>query len=370
MIEDIQVRRGSIPLSETVPPQLWVAEWSNQLFVKLTAGGIVGWGEVLPAAGNTGEPYVAMIERLTEGVRGGNESEIGSLWKTMRRISFTGGYGITTGAISGIDIALWDIVGKKSGLPVFKLIGPKGGGLAPKLSRYVSLSRYADSEKLREAVGHLIDRGYRAIKIHQSVEDTLEGVKLLRDSFGRDFELMADLNCGFSYAAAEEFMRRVEPHELKWVEEPVWPPDDFDSLAKLNKMGPVAAGENFFSIHEFSRLLEQDALTFYQPDVAKCGGITALVEILGAIKAHSGKIALHNRPHNGWIGLVAGAHVASCLDTESIIESPPNEIPEKYFASNAKLDKDSIEVGGPGLGIAPIEPIPESMSPPKLLRFH
>lgn len=329
----------------------------------------MGWGEVLPAAGNLREPYVALIGRFAEGLRGEDEKSIEGLWNLMRRMSFTGGYGVTTGAISGIDIALWDIAGRKSGKPVSELAG-SWRATKPKLSRYISLSRYADNQKLREAFGRLLEKGYRSLKIHQSAVDTLDGVKLLRDSFGWDFELMVDLNCGFSPAAAEEFMRRVEPFELKWIEEPVWPPDDFDSLAKLNKLGPVAAGENFFSIREFERLLNQDALTFYQPDVAKCGGITALAEILEGIKNHGSSIALHNRPHNGWIGIVAGTHVASNVDPSAIIESPPNEIPEKYFSSNAKLDAVSIQVDGPGLGIAPIEPIPESDSSPKLLRFH
>ncbi|HYB03062.1 MAG TPA: enolase C-terminal domain-like protein, partial [Nitrososphaerales archaeon] len=241
MIEDIQVKRGAIPLTETVPAQLWVSEWSNQLFVKVTASGSVGWGEVLPAAANTREPYVAMIERFAENLRGEDENEIRKLWNMMRKWSFTGGYGITTGAISGIDIALWDLLGKKSSEPVSELLEPEEP-FVPKLRRYVSLSRYGSNEQLRAVVGTLLEKGYRSIKMHQSPDDTLEGVKLLRDSFGRDFELMVDLNCGFSYRTADEFMRRIERYELKWIEEPVWPPDDFESLAKLNKLGAVAAG--------------------------------------------------------------------------------------------------------------------------------
>jgi len=369
MIEDIQVKRGAIPLTETVPPQLWVPEWSNQLFVKATASGSVGWGEVLPAAANTREPYVAMIERFAENLRGEDENEIRKLWNMMRKWSFTGGYGIATGAISGIDIALWDLLGKKSGEPVSELLEPEEP-LVPKLRRYVSLSRYASNEQLSAVVGTLLEKGYRSIKMHQPPDDTLEGVKLLRDSFGRDFELMTDLNCGFSYRTADEFMRRIERYELKWIEEPVWPPDDFESLAKLNKLGPVAAGENCFSIHEFYRLLKLDALTFYQPDAAKCGGITAMAEILTAIKDHGARIALHNRPHNGWVGLVAGAHVASCIDAGAIVESPTNDLPQQYFQFTGKMDRESIQVEGPGLGIAPVEPIPESTGSPRLLRFH
>ncbi len=369
MIEDIQVKRGAIPLTETSPPQLWVAEWRTQLFVKVTANGSVGWGEVLPAAGNTREPYIAMIERFAENLRGEDENEIRKLWNMMRKWSFTGGYGITTGAISGIDIALWDLRGKKSGEPISELFESEEP-VMPKLRRYVSLSRYGSNEQLRIVVGSLLEKGYRSIKLHQSPGDTLEAVKLLRDSFGRDFELMADLNCGFSYREADEFMRRVETYELRWTEEPVWPPDDFESLAKLNKLGPVAAGENCFSIHEFDRLLKLDALTFYQPDVAKCGGITAMAEILRAIKDHGGRIALHTRPQNGWVGLVAGAHIASCIDAGAIVESPPNNVPEKYFQFTGKMNNESIQVSGPGLGITPVEPIPESTGSPKLLRFH
>ena len=174
MINDIQVRRGCIPLFETDPPQLWLAEWSNQLFVKLSAGGLVGWGEVLPAAANTREPYVALIERFAEGLRGEDEKEIEKLWQTMRRMSFIGGYGVTTGAISGIDIALWDISGKKANQPVSKLVASKQS-VIPKLPRYISLSRYADSEKLCKAVDNLIEKGYRSIKIHQSGKTPLMG---------------------------------------------------------------------------------------------------------------------------------------------------------------------------------------------------
>ena len=127
-------------------------------------------------------------------------------------------------------------------------------------------------------------------------------VRIVRESFGKDFELMVDFNCGFGFSAAEDFMRQIEPFELKWIEEPVWPPDDFDALRKLNKMGPVAAGENFFSVHEFNRLLQTEALTFYQPDVAKCGGISALIEIVEAITSHGARVALHNDLTTvGWV---------------------------------------------------------------------
>jgi L-alanine-DL-glutamate epimerase-like enolase superfamily enzyme len=310
-----------------------------------------------------------MIERLRERILDENESRINEIWKLMRKMTFTGGYGITTGAISGIDIALWDLKGRRNSSPVFRLLNGKGSSRPKRVPRYASLSRYSDNGKVEAAVSNLVGIGYEAIKIHQSPEDTLEAVRKIRQNVGRDFDLMVDLNCGFTFQKAFEFMKKVERFDLRWIEEPVWPPDDFESLKKLNKLGPVAAGENFFSVHEFKRLLEDEVLSFYQPDVSKCGGITALSEIMQLLKKYHARVALHNRPHNGWIGTIASCHVASAFEMDTLIESPPNEIPDEFFHFRGSIDRNSIQVQGPGLGITPKEPIPESKSS-KLLRFH
>lgn len=365
MIQEIQTVNGAIPLTKTEPEQQWTAEWSSQLFVKALAGGVVGWGEVLPAGGSSRAPYTAIINRLREGVLGREESEIGSLWTSMRRMTFSGGYGITTGAISGIDIALWDISARKANIPLAELLG----GAAGKVRRYASLSRYETTELAVQAVGWLLDRGYQSIKLHQSKRDALEAIRLVRERYGRDFELSADLNCAFDFEAAADFMRQVERFELEWIEEPVWPPDDFDSLKKLNALGPVAAGENAFSLFEFRRLMEMDALTYYQPDIAKVGGITPALEILALAKVHGVRVAFHNRPHNGWVSTLASAHLASAVAPETLIETPPNEIPEGMFTFNGSIWKNEIEVGGPGIGIAPLDSIPRS-DESKLLTFH
>jgi L-alanine-DL-glutamate epimerase-like enolase superfamily enzyme len=323
----------------------------------------------LPAAGNTREPYIQMIERLKERIIDESDARIGELWRLMRKMTFTGGYGIATGAISGIDIALWDLKGKRNSSPVSSLIVGNHSPHSRKIPRYASLSRYSDNKKVQAAVEKLVAAGYTAIKIHQSPEETLDAVKRIREKVGRDFGLMVDLNCGFPYEKAVDFMKRVERYELKWVEEPVWPPDDFESLKKLNRLGPVAAGENFFSLNEFKRLLQDEALTFYQPDVAKCGGITALTEIMQLFKKSRARVAFHNRPHNGWIGTIASCHVASAFDLDILIETPPNEIPSESFRFTGSIEKNHIQVKGPGLGISPKEPIPESKTS-KLLRFH
>ncbi len=366
MIKEINSISGSIPLTKTEPEQLWVAEWSNQIFVKVqTSDELTGWGEVLPAGGNTRDPYIALINRMKTSLIGMDETEYRNIWNLMRKMTFTGGYGITTGAISGIDIALWDILGKRANLPICKILGSQPS----KVKRYVSLSRYAKLDDLKELFKNLLGQGYEAIKLHQSSTDTLESVRLVRKEFGNDFELMSDLNCGFTYSKARDFMNKAQRYELKWVEEPLWPPDDFELLAELNKLGPVAAGENFFSIYDFKRLLEAGALTYYQPDVAKIGGITPMVELLHLFEIYQANVAFHNRPHNGWVGATASAHVASAAKVSCIVETPPNEIPAQYFTLYPNVAKNEIEVNGPGLGIALTEPVPES-SDSKLLKFH
>lgn len=366
MIKSIEVLESSIPLTKTDPEQLWINEWSNQIFVKVRTERFVGWGEVLPAAGNMREPYVALLNKLKEYLLGRDENDVATLWDIMRKMTFTGGYGITTGAISGIDIALWDLLGKKMSLPVCKLLGSIS---TSSIRRYVSLSRYRSIDDLKIVCGKLLAAGYNSIKLHQPPENTLESVKVLRNEFGYGFELMVDLNCGFGYSKAQDFMKKVQRYELEWVEEPLWPPDDFQSLKKLNKIGPVAAGENFFSFFEFKRLLEDNSLTYYQPDVTKVGGITPMIKILKLCEQYKAKIAFHNRPHNGWIGIIASAHLASVANIDCIIETPPNEIPNEYFHFNGTIQKNSLEVGGPGLGIAPKEPIPQPINS-ILLKFH
>ncbi|HKM77815.1 MAG TPA: mandelate racemase/muconate lactonizing enzyme family protein [Candidatus Bathyarchaeia archaeon] len=355
MIERIHPLIASIPLTKTAPAQIYAKEMDEQLFIKLKAGGYEGWGEILAAAANTREPYIALVNRIGNNLLGRNESEVEHIWELMRKMTFAGGYGIATGAISGIDIALWDIAGKKRKLPICKILG----GQRP-VKRYASLSRYKDIFDLKVVISKLLDSGYRMMKLHQPPGETLEHVKVIRKELGYDFELAVDLNCGFRYQAARNFVRKVQRFELKWVEEPVWPPDDYHSLKKLNKLGPVAAGENFFSVFEYKRLLEDDALSYYQPDVTKIGGITAVIELLTLFRRYGVLVAFHNRPLNGWIGITASSHLASATDLDCVIETPPNELPTGYFGFSGTINTKTIVVGGPGLGISPKEPLPQS----------
>ena len=365
MLKQIEKIKTSIPLNRTSPEQLWLDEWGNQLFIRAEdVDGFVGWGEILTAAGNSPLPYESVLDILIELIKNSNEGNIRELWDKMRKLTFSGGYGITTGSISGIDISLWDLFCNRIDQSLANILGRRHQSVR----RYASLSRYATPEKAAMAVKNLFENGYSSIKLHQSNHDTLETVKIIREDIGYNLELMADLNCSMNFEAAKPFMERISKYELKWIEEPMWPPDDFRSLEKLNKISPVAAGENFFSIFDFERLLERDALSYYQPDVTKVGGVTPLTDMMGLFKSYNAILSLHNRPHNGWIGIMTSANIACSYDGPVLVETPPNEIPS-IFEFDGRIDKNSISPNGKGIGIKPIEKLPESKNT-KLLRFH
>ena len=136
MLKKIEKVRTSIPLDKTEPEQMWINEWGNQLFVRSeNTDGIVGWGEILTAAGNSRAPYEAMLDILIEQILTSDEDNIRELWNKMRRLSFSGGYGITTGSISGIDISLWDLFSRKVGSSLSNILG-KGGLLLKDMLHY------------------------------------------------------------------------------------------------------------------------------------------------------------------------------------------------------------------------------------------
>jgi L-alanine-DL-glutamate epimerase-like enolase superfamily enzyme len=361
MIGRIETIGAAIPLTPTKPRQMWTKEWSTQLYVRVHAGGTRGLGQVMLGAGNSRGPYVAMVERIGQALKGMDETDIEGLWNLMRRITYSGGYGVTTGAISGVEMALWDIKGKKRSLPVSKLLG----GSPRRMTRYVSLSRYRKKDQVVRVVESLLGRGYEFIKLHQSKDDTLEVVRDVRRKCGKGFSFAVDLNCGMTFTAAESFLRQIGPFDLEWVEEPLWPPDDFEALKRLNSIGPVAAGENYFSYYDFERLMEMGALSFYQPDIAKVGGFTAVRAILNSAKQYGVRVAFHSRPDNGWVGTMASAHAASGCGVDALLETPPND-PPSIFKFDGKVTKTEILAKGTGLGIDLGGPIPISTDGPIL----
>ena len=177
-------------------------------------------------------------------------------------------------ALSGVDIALWDIAGKVAGKPLYQLFG----GEARPMPAYASLLRCSGPDAVARSCEESLAQGYRLIKLH---EITVEAVKAARDAVGPGVPLMVDTNCPWSVDEAIAMAQALRPFDMYWLEEPVWPPEDHAGLAKVRAAGAViAAGENAAGLIEFRRAFELGALDVAQPSVTKIGGISEMRRII------------------------------------------------------------------------------------------
>jgi L-alanine-DL-glutamate epimerase-like enolase superfamily enzyme len=163
-----------------------------------------------------------------------------------------------------------------------------------------------------------LDAGFRAVKLH---ETQLPSVRAGREAAGPEVEVMLDVNCSWTLTQARARADELRPFDLKWLEEPVWPPENFDGLAALRSSGGIAlaAGENVSTLMDFERLLAARAVDFVQPSPAKMGGISELQKVFTAASLHNTAVAPHTF-YDG-PGLLAGIHVTAARGTaDSMIE--------------------------------------------------
>jgi L-alanine-DL-glutamate epimerase-like enolase superfamily enzyme len=322
----------------------------DSLVVKVTADdGTVGWGETF---GFTAIPAVKLVidTILAPDVIGRDVTMREKLmFDLQKKFHIFGRSGAFIYGLSAIDIALWDIAGKAANKPIYQLLG---GSEATSLATYASLIRYGDPELVRRNVRRAVDSGYKYLKLH---EVDVECVRAAREAAGPDIEITLDVNCPWTVREALDMAEKLRPFNLRWLEEPVWPPENYAGLATVRKQGgiPVAAGENASTLMDFQHLLEAGAVDFIQPSPAKMGGITELQKVYALANAHNVTVMVHTF-YDG-PGLLASVHASAALGgAKSIVEW-------RYFDLEAQLYGDAIipKEGciqvpqGPGLGIEP-----------------
>ena len=217
-ITGVRAMALAIPQRESTPFSSWAAGIAKQILVRVdTDGGLVGWGECF-AYGAPLAVCNVVDDALAPIVTGQDPTRIEHLTREMHRaLMVWGRRGLAMFAISGIELALWDLVGKAAGVPVHTLLG----GLCQRDVRaYASLLRYASASDVGRAATAMVARGFTAIKLHQI---DLESVEVARDAVGDEVELMLDTNCPWSVDEAIAMGRRLERFGLRWLEEPVWP---------------------------------------------------------------------------------------------------------------------------------------------------
>ena len=321
----------------------------DMLLVRVdTDAGITGWGE---AFGHRIFPATrAAIDTLLGPMIVGREaSQIGAITDDLQRaLHGVGRGGPTIYALSGLDIALWDIAGKAAGLPLYKLLG---GSRTEDLPAYASLLRYGNAKAVARYTEQALQRGYRHVKIH---EITLPEIKAARDVAGPGIPLMVDTNCPWTVPEAIAMAKAMAPLDVHWLEEPVWPPENLAGLAEVRARGGLstAAGENYGTAWDFRRAFEAGALTYAQPSVTKIGGVTEMRRVMTLAESFGVTVV----PHSAYFGpgLLASIHCIAAMPGGSLVERfycdfADNPLGEAIHPRNGRIAVPQ----GPGLGLDP-----------------
>ena len=354
---DVIERIDAIPLRIPLKPEsaagaaLWgdALTAADSLLVRVTTrDGIDGWGEgfgfrAVDLAKHAVDELVAPL------CIGRTAADIGPLmYDVQRKLHVFGRGGPITYALSAVDVALWDIAGKRAGASVCDLLG---GGLAS-LPCYASLACYTDPDRVRAVVRRVVDEGFGAIKLHES---TMAAMRAARDEAGPDIELIVDAGCPWTLARASAVADDLAALRLKFLEEPLWPPENFTGLAELRSATglPVSSGENVATLLEFEQMLAVGAVDFIQPSPAKMGGITELRKVFPLAAVANIPVMTHSF-YDG-PGLLAAIQVAAAL-------GGPDAMTEwRWFDLEAAIYGDALTVHdgrvcvppGSGLGADP-----------------
>ena len=237
------------------------------------------------------------------------------LWQRMWwEMHYSGRGGPVSFAISVIDIALWDLKSRKQNTPLWQLLG----GHDPKVKAYAGgIDLYFTIEELLEQTQQNLDNGFCAIKMkvgRKRLSEDIERVAAMREFLGADFPLMVDANMGWRTDEAIRAARTLSNYGIFWLEEPTIP-DDFAGYGRINKEGgvPIAAGENLHTLYEFQHLIAADGVSFLEPDVTNCGGITTWMKVAHIAEANNLPVTSHG-VHDLQVHLLAAVSNKSYLE--------------------------------------------------------
>ena len=296
-----------------------------QVFVTIRASdGTTGQGEAwwgIPdrdMPGRSALPIASTIENLiTPRLLGKKSGEIERHWFDLWDFGYRyADQGIFLMGMSGVDIALWDLLAKQLGIPVVQILG---GQVHESIQAYASLPPLRDTDIVIAETQRAMEHGITAVKLH---EVEAKYVHVLRDTFGDELEIMVDVNGHFNLQEATAFGLDIGTRGITWFEEPIRPMRDHATIKKVAvETGlPIAAGENEYTVSDFDKLLTSDAVTYLQPEITKIGGLTAAKRINPLVELYN--VALS--PHNFRIGpsLYASIHWAMSSPMTAWMEVP------------------------------------------------
>jgi D-galactarolactone cycloisomerase len=260
--------------------------------------------------------------------------------------------GVGVVALSGIDMALWDIRGKVKGVPLYELLGGKCRDRVPV---YATALYPEEPPKVARKATALAQQGFQGVKIKVGfdVAQDIQIVRAVREELGREFVLMTDANQGYSIDVALRAAEAFAEYGAYWLEEPLFT-EDIAGHATLRERGrvPIAVGENLHMCYAFENFVVRDAADFLQPDVARAGGITEIRKIAALAAKHDLQLSLHT--WGDGVALAASLHLSAALRECDVME-----LDYTYNPLRSELLKNPVEVENgfmtppdrPGLGV-------------------
>ncbi|MDB5956582.1 mandelate racemase/muconate lactonizing enzyme family protein [Ramlibacter sp.] len=321
-----------------------------------TSEGITGYGEAHP--GRSPGAIVSLIHNtLAPMLVGMAATDVVGVAQRVHRMQLSS-HGVGSGAslaLSGIDMALWDIRGKAANMPLYELLG----GTRRRVPAYaggIALG-YQPKESLAEEAKEYVARGYKALKLRlgDNVRDDIARVVHVREALGDRIDILSDANTAYTIADVRRVLPVLADIRAGWLEEP-FACNDFASYreaAKITPLVPIAAGENHYTRFEFAQLLEAGAVRIWQPDLSKCGGITEGLRI--AAIASAWRIPMNAHSSATGLNHAATLHFLAACENAGYFEACVSKFNpfRDLFGSCFEIGTDGCvePPSGPGIGI-------------------
>jgi galactonate dehydratase len=352
--------------------------WGEYLFVEVrTDDGLSGWGEITTTTNIANRAVAGMLRQLNELLVGDDPTKIENLWhKTFRAFTYMGSRGAASHVVSGVDIALWDILGKSRGLPIYEMLG---GSVRDDVLIYThpDQSKFTGREGVVKEIRAIVDSGHDAIKFDpfphyegqaghrhgyldgelskKGEREAAELTALIRETAGPEVEILIDAHGRFDVPTAIRLCRTLEDAgQIDWFEEPV-PVESYSALRQVRERvsAAISVGERLHTRWEFVPIFENRLADYVMPDVTWAGGITELKKIAILAEAYYVPITPHDA--SGPINVVAGAHVMMTVPNFYRIETSRYDLSHYYKLIEEPLDNRGGRIrlnGKPGLGVA------------------